>query len=64
MPNEFWQTVITAVGLVFIIEGIAPFIAPRAWRKYLVAALTMNDRSLRIMGFVLMLLGLLLLQIV
>ena len=62
MSGEFWQSAIMALGLVLIIEGVAPFLAPTAWRKYLSNALTMSDRTLRIMGFVLMVLGILVLQ--
>lgn len=64
MSSEFWQTAVAALGLVFIIEGIAPFIAPAVWRKYLAAALSMGDSALRLMGLVLMLLGLVLLKLV
>jgi uncharacterized protein len=49
---------LTAIGLVFIIEGLTPFLAPRLWRRAMQQMLMQNDRGLRIFGLVSMLIGL------
>lgn len=59
-----WQTLMVALCLVMVIEGILPFIAPRAWRQAMQSAVELNDKSLRIMGLASMLIGTILLYIV
>lgn len=49
---------ITAVGLLFVFEGILPFLSPHFWRRLMQQMLTQSDHALRIMGFVSMLVGL------
>ncbi len=49
---------ISALGLVFVIEGILPFLSPGLWRQLMQTMLTQSDHALRIMGLVSMLLGL------
>lgn len=59
-----WITFLDAVALVFIIEGILPFIKPDAFRKYLETMNKQNDSFLRIMGFISMLMGVVILYLV
>jgi uncharacterized protein len=59
-----WQSLMVALCLVMVIEGILPFIAPRAWRQAMQSAVELNDKSLRIMGLASMLIGTILLYIV
>ena len=61
---EFWQVLPVAVALVFIIEGVLPFISPHRWRNMLAMADQMNDRVIRNIGLGSMLFGLLLLYLV
>lgn len=49
--------IIAALALLLIIEGITPFISPQAWRQLLSQLIQMSDKSLRIMGAVMMLTG-------
>ena len=35
---DFWQVLPVAVALVFIIEGMLPFISPQRWRNMLAVA--------------------------
>ncbi|MBU0456079.1 MAG: DUF2065 domain-containing protein [Pseudomonadota bacterium] len=49
---------IAAIGLVFIFEGILPFVAPRVWRKMVVFVALHRDKVLRLYGFNAMLIGL------
>lgn len=59
-----WITFLDAIALVFIIEGIMPFIKPEAFRKYLETMQKQSDSFIRIMGFVSMLFGLVVLYLV
>lgn len=53
-----WSIFITAVGLLFVFEGILPFLAPHFWRHLMQQMLTQSDHALRIMGLLSMLIGL------
>ncbi|HLA74622.1 MAG TPA: DUF2065 domain-containing protein [Gammaproteobacteria bacterium] len=57
-------TLLIAVALILIIEGILPFLNPAGLRKSLLLISEMDDRTLRIGGLVSMLLGLALLYLV
>lgn len=59
-----WQEFLIAICLVMVIEGILPFAAPQAWREAMQTVLSLDNRSLRIMGLVSMLIGTGLLYIV
>ena len=54
---DFWQVLPVAIALVFIIEGMLPFISPQRWRTMLVVAEQLDDRMIRSVGLVLMLFG-------
>lgn len=58
------QEVLIAVCLVLVIEGILPFVAPQVWREAMSQVIAMNNRHLRIMGLVSMLIGTVLLYLV
>ena len=57
-----WNDLLTAFALVLILEGLLPGLAPRAWLKAMRDAARLGPRGLRVAGFVLMLSGALLLQ--
>lgn len=61
---DFWQVLPVAVALVFIIEGVLPFVSPNRWREMLTVAEQMDDRVIRGIGLGSMLFGLLLLYLV
>jgi uncharacterized protein YjeT (DUF2065 family) len=48
---------IAALALVLVLEGLLPFLAPNLWRRMVKIAASKNDRVLRVMGLILMLLG-------
>lgn len=52
-----WHELLVALALVMVIEGILPFLNPGAMRRMMRAVGEMEDRSLRIGGFISMLLG-------
>lgn len=53
-----WSIFITALGLLFVFEGILPFLSPRFWRQLMQQMFIQSDRGLRIMGLASMLIGL------
>jgi len=59
-----WADLITAVALVFILEGIMPFINPDGLRRMFVLAAQLDNAALRFIGISSMLLGLIILYIV
>ena len=58
---DFWQVLPIAIALVFIIEGLIPFISPGRWRNMLAMVEQMDDRVIRNIGLGSMLFGLVLL---
>lgn len=58
-----WTLLLSAVGLLFVFEGIMPFLSPTAWRQLIQQIATQSDSALRVMGFVSMLIGLLIVTI-
>ena len=61
---EFWQVLPAAVALVFIIEGMMPFLSPGRWRQMVVTVAQMEDRVIRNFGLGSMLFGLFMLYLV
>ncbi len=59
-----WHDIWVALALVMVIEGIIPFLSPGAMRKMMRSAAEMDDKALRIGGFVSMLAGVLFLYLV
>ena len=59
-----WEILLTAIALVLIIEGMTPFLSPKNCRKMMEAMAKCSDRTLRIMGFVAMLIGVILMYLV
>lgn len=59
-----FNDLLAALGLLLVVEGILPFLNPGALRRTLQTLGEMDDRSLRIMGLLSMLSGVLLLYLV
>jgi len=57
-------TVLMAIALVLIIEGVLPFLAPSLWRDTFRRIIQMSDGQLRFIGLSSMLLGLVVLALV
>lgn len=58
-----WIALVTAVGLMLVIEGVMPFINPRGFKHTLSAVTQANDRVLRIAGLASMIAGIVLLYL-
>lgn len=59
-----WNSLLIAIALILIIEGILPFLNPAGLRKSLLLIAEIDDRTLRIGGLVSMLIGLAMLYLV
>lgn len=57
-----WHELATAVGLVLVLEGIGPFLAPARWQRAVATLMTIAPHRLRWVGLGSMLLGAALLQ--
>ncbi len=57
-------TLLTALALMLIIEGLLPFLSPRLWRETFRRLTEMSDGQIRFVGLSSMLAGLLLLFVV
>ncbi len=61
---NLWHQLAVAIALIFVIEGMLPFLAPGRWRNMVKVMAEMDDRTMRSMGFFSMVLGLGLLYLI
>ncbi|KOR31971.1 hypothetical protein TI05_10225 [Achromatium sp. WMS3] len=59
-----WKDFLVAVCLMMVLEGIWPFLDPASMRRALLNITEQEDQVLRIMGFISMLAGVVLLHII
>ena len=59
-----WHDLFAALALVLVIEGVFPFLSPGGMRKALSMITEMDDRQLRMSGFISMIAGVVLLYII
>ncbi len=52
------NSLLAALGLVLVLEGVLPLLAPRLWRDTFRKLLELTDGQLRFMGLISMLMGL------
>lgn len=60
----YWKEILTALALVFVIEGMLPFISPARYRRMVVEITQLSDNNIRNIGLGVMIAGLLLLFVV
>ena len=53
-----------AIGLVLIFEGLLPFISPSLFKRSLLQMLEINENIIRIMGLVLIILGVIIINFI
>lgn len=58
-----WQDLLRAFGLVLVLEGLWPFLAPPRWRAAVLRISSLEDRYLRVFGLSMMICGLVVLQL-
>lgn len=56
-----FKDLLVALALVLVIEGILPFLKPNTWRKTMGRIATQPDNALRMIGFISMMIGVVLL---
>jgi uncharacterized protein YjeT (DUF2065 family) len=54
------QTLLLALGLMLILEGLMPMLAPRRWRQLFEQLLQLQDGQIRFFGLAMVVTGLLL----
>jgi uncharacterized protein YjeT (DUF2065 family) len=59
-----WTEILTAVSLLFVLEGLLPFISPDGYKRSMTRVIQMHSQHLRLFGFVSMLSGVVLLYFV
>ncbi|MDO8931674.1 MAG: DUF2065 domain-containing protein [Rhodocyclaceae bacterium] len=57
------STLLLALALMLVIEGVLPFLAPRVWRETFRRAIELGDGQIRFIGLTSMVVGLVLLMI-
>ncbi|MBL4762647.1 MAG: DUF2065 domain-containing protein [Gammaproteobacteria bacterium] len=56
-----WKDLIVALALVLVIEGFMPFINPTGLKRTMAMIIAMPEKTLRVLGFISMITGVLLL---
>jgi len=59
-----WSDLLAALALVLVIEGMVPFISPQALRRLQESMSQLDDKTLRNVGLISMICGVVLLYIV
>ncbi len=59
-----WHDLLSALGLLLVIEGIWPFLSPNRLREALLEVAGADNRTLRVAGLVSMILGVGLLNLI
>ena len=57
----YWSEILTAIALLFVIEGMLPFIRPGRYKQLVAQISRLSDNQLRTYGLTAMIAGLLLL---
>ncbi len=58
-----WDSALTALGLLLVVEGLLPFASPGRWRRLFEQALQLTDGQLRFLGLGSIVVGCLLLSL-
>ena len=56
-------TLLMALALMLVIEGLLPFLAPKAWRETFQRLMQLSDGQIRFFGLTSMIVGLILLLV-
>lgn len=59
-----WEDFFAALALALVIEGMMPFLSPGGWKQMIQSISQMEDASLRVMGLLVMVVGVVLLYLV
>ncbi len=61
---ELWRELLIAFCLMLVLEGVIPFLYPQRWRRLVQQLALVDDRMLRTIGLISMLIGTALLYLV
>lgn len=61
--GDLWHDLLTAFALLLILEGLLPALAPRSWLKAMQDAAKLGPRGIRLIGFICLLSGAVMLQL-
>ncbi len=53
-----------AIALMFVFEGILPFLCPECWRQWMTRMMASSDQTMRVVGLGMMIFGVILLYFV
>ena len=59
-----WTELLTALSLVFVIEGLLPFASPGRYRQMVAQIVGLSDNHIRAVGLIVIVMGLALLYVV
>jgi len=59
--EQVWNELLVAFGLMLILEGMMPFLYPNRWKALVRKLAEIETQTMRMMGFMSMLIGLILL---
>ncbi len=59
--DSIWQEFLVALALLLVIEGVLPFLNPSHWRDTMRKASELSDESVRWLGLLSMIFGIILL---
>ena len=54
---QTWAIILSAIALLLVIEGILPFLSPRLWREAMLKLIQRDDRRVRVMGLISLVVG-------
>ena len=58
-----WDMILTAVAIILIIEGVVPLVSPQTCKKMMSSIAKLNNTTLRILGLVALILGVVILYL-
>ena len=61
---EMWDDLWAALALMLVFEGIMPFLSPNRWRSMIEVINEVSDSTIRVVGLIVMLTGVVTLYIV
>jgi len=64
MSSEFLHQLAVGFCMMLVLEGIIPFLYPQRWRSLVQQLALVDNRTLRVMGLISMLLGTLILYLI
>ncbi|WP_455365956.1 DUF2065 domain-containing protein [Kaarinaea lacus] len=59
-----WHDLLLALALLLVLEGLLPFLSPAGFKQAMQMIAQMNEKQLRISGFVSMMAGVLLMYLI